>query len=195
MVKIGDAIHEIINRNMIYSLLVSSGMANYTSLARRIQKKVEFITGGEVRINTIVKVLTGMKVTKSDEKIPDILGRSNIIAEYKYTEAHLKSPEEIGKDVMLAVKENDGYKCIIKSDRTNDLALIRILLPVDSSREPGITLLIVEYLNTFGLSIRNIYRLDTEVWITVNFADAGLILDRLGNFFYHQISDNEADNA
>lgn len=185
MVKIGDAVSVIVRNNLLYSLLISSGLVNYTSLANKISSRVEAISGKRVKINTIVKVLTSLESVKTDTKALEILRNSNITAEYKYTEVYRDSLDEIGDDVMLLVREGARFKCIEKSRETNDLALIRILLPNESSGEPGITLLITEYLNASGLKTKNIYRLNTEIWITVGIEDAGLVLDKLSKFFYN----------
>lgn len=185
MVKISDAVSVIVRDNLLYSLLISSGLINYTSLANRINGQVDSITGKKVKVNTIVKILTGFKVENTNVKTLDILRRSNLIAEYKYTERHFQSIEDFNEDIMLAVRDGDRYKCILKSREKSDLALIRVILPKESSGEPGLTLLITEYLNTVGLSVKNIYRLDTEIWITVSIAQAGIVLDRLGKFLYN----------
>lgn len=185
MVRTGDAIQEIVRANLLYSMLINSGLANYTGLARKIRKQVESMTGNEVKINTIVKTLTSMKSEREDYGALEILRNANLTAEYKYTEEHVDNLESLGDRLLLAVKEGDSYRCILKSEKSTDLALIRILLPEESSGEPGITLLIVEYLNVVGMDIRNIYRLDTEIWLTVKMSEAGLVLDKLGKFLYN----------
>lgn len=185
MVRIGDAIQEIVKQNLLYSMLLNTGLVNYASLARKIQKQVESITGNEVKINTIVKVLSGLKSEEGDSSVLEILRRSSLTAEYRYTEEYRDDIEGLGDRLMLAIKDGDGYRCILKSAESTDLALIRILLPEESSGEPGITLLVVQYLNVFGLDIRNIYRLDKEIWLTVKIAEAGAVLDKLGKFLYN----------
>ncbi len=185
MAKIADVVSVIIRNNLLYSLLISSGLVNHTSLANKIHNQVEAISGKKVKINTIVKVLTSLNLNKADTKALEILRNSNIMAEYKYTETYHDSIEDTGNQVMLAVKEENRYKCIEKSGKTNDLALIRVILPKESAGEPGITLLITEYLSASGLKTKNIYRLDTEIWITVSINHAGIVLDKLSNFFYN----------
>lgn len=185
MVRTGDAIQEIVRGNLLYSMLINSGLANYTGLARKIRKQVESMTGGEVKINTIVKALTSLKADKEDHGALEILQNANLTAEYKYTEAYFDDLGGLGDRLLLAVKEEGSYRCILKSEKSTDLALIRILLPEESSGEPGITLLIVEYLNVVGMDIRNIYRLDKEIWLTVKISEAGMVLDRLGKFLYN----------
>lgn len=185
MVRIGDAIQEIVRENLLYSMLVNSGLVNYTGLARKIQKQVESITGSEVKINTIVKVLSGIKTEGKDVAALEILRKSSLVAEYRYVEQYQESLEGLDDRLMLAVRDGERYRCILKSVESTDLALIRILLPEESSGEPGITLLVVEYLNVFGLDIRNIYRLDKEIWLTVKISEAGMVLDKLGKFLYN----------
>lgn len=185
MVRIGDAIQEIVKENLLYSMLLNSGLVNYTGLARKIQMQVESMTGSEVKINTIVKVLSGIKPEEVKTGAIEILRKSNLTAEYRYVEQYCDSLENLGDRLMLAVREGEKYRCILRSTESTDLALIRILLPEESTGEPGITLLVVEYLNVFGLDIRNIYRLDKEIWLTVKISEAGMILDKLGKFLYN----------
>lgn len=185
MVKIGDAIEGIVRENILYSLLLSSGLANYTGLARKIQKQVELITGTEVKVNTIVKNLSTMKLDNRASSTLEILRKSSLTAEYRYTEEYVENLEEAGDRLMLAVREGGRYRCITKSAESTELALIRLSLPEESSGEPGITLLVVEYLNIFGLDVKNIYRLDREIWLTVKISEAGKILDKLGQFLYN----------
>lgn len=184
MVKVTDAINVIIRENLLYSFMINSGLVNYTSLARKIRSQVEFMAGREVKLNTIVKTLSSVRVSESDARAIDILKRSNLTVEYRYTEKNYRKLGDAGEDTMLAVREGDMYRCILKSDDTNDLALIRIVLPSESSGEPGITLLVTEYLNIFGIRVKNIYRLDTEIWLTVNVEDAGEITDRISKLLY-----------
>lgn len=184
MVKVTDAINTVIRENLLYSLMVNSGLANYTSLARRIQRKVGFMTGKEVKINTIVKTLTTMRSEGWECKAVEILKKSNLAVEYRYAEEYSDNLADISGDVMLVVKEGGRFRCIVKSRETNDLALIRIVLPPESAGEPGITLLVTEYLNIFGITVMNIYRLNTEIWLTVDVNHAGQITDRLSKLLY-----------
>ncbi|AKA49519.1 hypothetical protein IX51_10910 [uncultured archaeon] len=184
MVKVTDSINVIVRENLIYSLMINSGLANYTSLARKIQNQVEFVTGKKVKINTIVKTLTSYRSKEVDSNAIEILKKSNLSVEYKYTEGYFDSMKEVGDNAMLVVREAGRYKCIMKSDDTNDLAMIRIILPSESAGEPGITLLLTEYLNIFGIDVKNIYRLDTEIWLIVNVDQAGQITDRISKLLY-----------
>ncbi len=184
VVTTSEAIREIVGENILYSMLINSGLANYTGLARKIQNQVESMTGTQVKVNTIVKALSNISTENKDQKALEILKNSNLTAEYRYSEENVSSLEGLEDRLLLAVREGDSYRCILKSGKSSDLALIRILLPEAASGEPGITLLVVEYLNLFGLDIRNIYRLDTEIWLTVRMAEAGKVLDKLGRFLY-----------
>lgn len=184
MVKVTDAINVIVRQNLLYSFMINSGLVNYTSLARKIKNQVEFMTGKQVKINTIVKTLTGIRVSESDTRAIDILKKSNLSVEYRYTESYSDRISDVGEGAMLAVRDGERYKCILRSDDTNDLALIRISLPEDSAGEPGVTLLVTEYLNIFEIRVKNIYRLDTEIWLTVNVQEAGQITDRISKLLY-----------
>lgn len=185
MVKVTDAINAVIRENLLYSLVINSGLANYTSLARRIKKQVEFLTGKEVKLNTIVKTLTSLSVKEEDSKALNILKKSSLLVEYKYTEEYLDRIKDVSEKAMLVVREKNRIKCIVQSDESHDLALIRIQMPPEASGVPGITLFLTEYLSIYDINVRNIYRLDTEIWITVNVRDAGKITDHLGKLLYN----------
>lgn len=185
MVKVTDAINVIIRENLLYSLMINSGLANYTSLARKIQDQVEFVTRKKVKLNTIVKTLTSFKSEGTKTNAIEILKKSNLSVEYRYTEAYFNSIGDVSDEAMLVVREAGRYKCIMKAGDTNDLALIRITLPKESAGEPGITLLLTQYLNIFGIDVKNIYRLDTEIWLTVNVNQAAQITDRISRLLYN----------
>lgn len=186
MIKVTDVINVIIRENLLYSLMMSSGLVNYTSLARKIKDQVEFVTGKSVKINTIVKTLTSYKDSgTSKSRAIEILKRSNLSVEYRYTEAYFDSMDDVGDEAMLVVREEGKFKCIMKSGDTNDLALIRISLPIESSGEPGITMLLTQYLNIFGIDVKNIYRLNTEIWLTVSVGQAAQITDQISKLLYY----------
>lgn len=185
MVKVTDAINVIVKENLLYSFIINSGLANYTSLARRIKSQVEFLTGKDVKINTIVKTLTGLTIKEQDTKASDVLKKSSLSVEYKYTEKYYDDLKDVSSNAMLVVREKDKFKCIFQSGDSNDLALIRITMSPEASGIPGITLLLTEYLSIYDIKVRNIYRLDTEIWITVSVRDAGLITDHLSKLLYN----------
>ncbi|AAT43390.1 hypothetical protein [Picrophilus oshimae] len=186
MTKISDAVKVIVENNLVYSLSISSGMCNYTKLAQAIKSKVETMTGKDVKVNTIVKVLAGMKENaKSYDQSLDIFKKSSMTIEYKYNKVYCNNIREIPENSILVMKESNYYTCIANvNDEKSDFALIKILLPKESAFTPGLTLLITDYLMTYDIKFTNIYRLDTEIWIMIDNTNAGKALYHLSSLFY-----------
>ncbi len=186
MTKISDSVKVIIDNNLIYSMAISSGLCNYTKIAEDIKDKVEAMTGKNVKFNTIVKVLTNIKATKpeySDDL--NILKKSSLTIEYEYSILYFDNIKKMPENAILMMKESNFYVCIADiGNIESKIALIKIILPKESSFTPGLTLLITDYLMTYGIKFTNIYRLDTEIWIVIDNANAGKALFHLSNLLH-----------
>ncbi len=186
MTKISDAVKVIVDNNLIYSLAISSGLCNYTKIAENIKDKVDAMTGKQVKFNTIVKVLANMKA-KKPEYVDDlsILKKSSLTIEYEYSILFFDDIKKIPENAVLVMKESNYYVCIAsKNDSNSKIALIKIILPKESSFTPGLTLLITDYLMTYGIKFTNIYRLDTEIWIIIDNSNAGKALYHLSTLLH-----------
>ncbi|MCL4330824.1 MAG: hypothetical protein M1304_00965, partial [Candidatus Thermoplasmatota archaeon] len=87
-------------------------------------------------------------------------------------------------NAIVAVRTPQGFKCLMGGMDDGDLALIKIELPEDASRSPGLTLFVVEYLMLQKVNIEKIYRFDTEIILTARQEDAVKILEHLSNLIY-----------
>jgi len=186
MTKISDAVKVIVNNNLIFSMAISSGLCNYTKIAENIKDKVEAMTGKPVKFNTIVKVLANMK-TQKPEYIDDldILKRSSLTIEYEYSVIYFDDIKKIPDNAILVMKESNYYVCIASNKGSESkIALIKIILPKESSFTPGLTLLITDYLMTYGIKFTNIYRLGTEIWIIIDNSNAGKALYHLSTLLH-----------
>jgi len=186
MAKISDSVKVIVDNNLIYSMVISSGLCNYTKIAENIKDKVEAMTGKNVKFNTIVKILTNMKSTKHEYSADlDILKQSSLTIEYEYSILYFDDLKNVPENAILIMKESNFYVCIANIGNTESkIALIKIILPKESSFTPGLTLLITDYLMTYGIKFTNIYRLDTEIWIIIDNANAGKALFHLSNLLH-----------
>ncbi|KAA8923512.1 aspartate kinase [Thermoplasma sp.] len=191
MTKASDAVKGIINSNNIYTLLLNTGLVNYTKLAREIKSQVDFLTGKKVKINTIVKALTNIEIKAKPKDVLLILKQSILTLEYNYKEITTENRSDIPDDAILVIKESNGYSGIIKTTDGNSLVIAKILLPPGSCTTAGITLLITEFLEINGVSVRNIYRLSKEIWIIVDSESAGKAADALNRLLYKS-SDKES---
>ncbi|MCL4345574.1 MAG: hypothetical protein M1375_02010 [Candidatus Thermoplasmatota archaeon] len=169
MSKLRDVVINIVHGDPLYAILVGSGLVNYTSLAREIQDSVQNATGKQVKINTIVKVLTEEKIdTDSWSRQMNILSKADLSLEYRYEE---KEVERIGPDCMdfaFAYRDRGRIKIITHSGEGGHLACIKVTLPEEGSEVPGLTFFIVRFLSIHGAKIERIYRLDREILLICN---------------------------
>ncbi|BAB60204.1 TVG1086877 [Thermoplasma volcanium GSS1] len=184
MTKASEAVKTIVSNNNVYSLLINTGLVNYTKLAREIKGQVDFLTGKKIKINTIVKALTNIEVKGKNSNALEILKQSTLTLEYNYEEQHFENPEEIPKSAILIIKDQNGYSTLAKSAKSNSLVIAKIHLPAGSCTTAGITLLITEFLEINGISVVNIYRLSREVWIIIQSESAGKAADALNRLLF-----------
>ncbi len=186
MTKISDSVKVIVSNNLIYSMAISSGLCNYTKVAENIKDKVEAMTGKTVKFNTIVKVLANMKTEKPEYTDDlEILKKSSLTIEYEYSILYFDDIKKIPENTILVMKESNIYICIANTgNQQSKIALIKIILPKESSFTPGLTLLITDYLMTYGIKFTNIYRLNTEIWIVIDNSNAGKALYHLSNLLH-----------
>ncbi len=186
MTKISDSVKVIVSNNLIYSMAISSGLCNYTKIAENIRDKVEAMTGKNVKFNTIVKVLANMKTEKPEYTDDlEILKKSSLTIEYEYSILYFDDIKKIPENSILVMKESNIYICIANTgNQQSKIALIKIILPKQSSFTPGLTLLITDYLMTYGIKFTNIYRLDTEIWIIIDNSNAGKALYHLSTLLH-----------
>ncbi len=184
MTKASDAVKTIISNNNIYSLLINTGLVNYTKMAKKIKSRVEFLVGKKIKLNTIVKALTNIEVHGNDADTLDILKKSSLLLEYNYEERHSNNIDDVMNGAMLIVREKDGFTSLIKSNNINSFVIAKIMLPENALTTAGITLLITEFLTINGIQVRNIYRLSREIWIIVDSEVAGKVADALNRLLY-----------
>ena len=184
MTKINDAVKLVVQENPLYATMIKSGLVNYANLARKIQPTVESMTDKDVKINTLVKSLTQIKPETTWGKQIDLLRNSKLSLDDKYKEKLVSRPDEIDSNSIVAVRTPHGFKCLMGGMDDGDLALIKIELPEDASKSPGLTLFVVEYLMLQKVNIEKIYRFDTEIILTAKQEDAVKILEHLSNLIY-----------
>ncbi|MEM3259606.1 MAG: hypothetical protein QW533_04370 [Thermoplasmata archaeon] len=56
--KLTNIIELIINENIAYRMALNNDIVNYSSMAKKIKNKVDKLSGRDVPLNTIVKLLT-----------------------------------------------------------------------------------------------------------------------------------------
>ncbi len=184
MKGVNDATDLIIENNPMYSLMIKSGIVNYTSLARKIKGQVESMIGREVKLNTLVKYITSITPSERDDYQINYLKKANLDVEFKFAEKEGKKFDPEEEDVFLVYKTLDGFKFLVRNDPAGNLACIRITLPKEAKKAPGITLFVVEFLSMQQISIEKIYRFDLEIIIVVAVDVASKVIASLSDLIF-----------
>ncbi len=188
MKAISEATDLIINNNPIYSIMIKTGVVNYTSLARKIKAQVESMMGKEIKLNTLVKYITGITPNQEKDYQLEFLKKSNLSVEYKYSEKESSHFEVDEENLCLLYKMGNIYKSIKKNDPEGNLACIRVTLPENARRAPGITLFVVEFLELQQVNIEKIYRFDLEIMIICQVREASNVVSKLSDLLFSNLS-------
>ncbi len=187
MNKIKDVVEKVIENNPLYSIAMRSGFVNFTSLAKAIKPTVDDACVRDVKINTLVKILSEMKIyAGSWERQSKILKESNISLEYRYTEIELDHFPDTPLEFLFAYKYKNKFRFIVQDEEIGNMACIRIMLPEYGSDVPGITFTVVEYLSIQNIKIERIYRLDREILLICSHSIADTVLKNLSNIIIKQ---------
>jgi len=184
--KISEIIESIINENIAYKMALENEIVNYTALAKKIKPKVESLSGKEVPLNTIVKILT-LYNKKSDYLMDPFqaLKQVSISLEYGFSKKTVSYDEIFEYQFTIAVKNGDMVDILYKDDKNSELALLRLKMKENFSEVPGITVLIISILELFEIKIKYIYRLGHEILILLSEKDGPKALEKLA--FYLSI--------
>ena len=184
MKGVSSATDLIIENNPMYSLMVKSGIVNYTSLARKIKRQVESMTGKEVKLNTLVKYITSITPNLQEDYQINYLKRSNLNVEFRFSEREGNTVDPSNNDIFLVYKAADRFRYLVRNDPDGKLACIRITLPEDAKKAPGITLFVVEYLMMQQISIEKIYRFDLEIILVCGIDVANQVISSLSDLLF-----------
>jgi flagellar biosynthesis component FlhA len=85
IMKVTDAVKKVVDENILYQIVLSSGLANLNALSRQIKNVVDSLTNEDVKLNTIEKALT--KLINKNVAIENISTRgTNVSLESGVTE-------------------------------------------------------------------------------------------------------------
>ncbi len=182
MSKVKDVVKNIVRDNPLYAILISSGLVNYTSLARQIQEQVVKSVSKDVKINTIVKALTEEKInTDSWNRQMEVLSRCDLSLEYRYEEREVSELPTNCKEFAFAYNYDGKIRIVGHNSETGNLACIKVKLPNDGSDVPGLTFFIVQHLSINGTKVERIYRLDREILLITNQNSAARVMTLLSD--------------
>jgi len=181
--KLSQALEIVIEEDIVYRMAIEKGIVNYSSLAKKINERVNKIMGKRIPLNTLVKALTRYK-PKSEFNIEPALAlnRVDISLEYDYNQKYVDKKELNELDFLMALKNDGKYNVILKEKSETGYALLKIKMKENYAEIPGITVLVISILEHKGIKIENIYRFGHEIWILVRSQYAPNAVETLAYF-------------
>lgn len=182
--KIQDAVRSAIEGNPLYALILSTGLANLSAVARAIKPLIDAATGKDVKIPTIVKALERLGKAAEEATAP-LIGFKDVEV---FTHSGVAEAE--GESIDLNALRNSGEPFIAISDgmRTKILASARLLGRSDAdkglvrivfSRQApvGAVTFLVQLMRAVGVSPEHVLRHDNELYIVARREDVPRVLD------------------
>ncbi|MGC8645723.1 MAG: hypothetical protein ACP5UO_05630 [Thermoplasmata archaeon] len=180
--RVAELVDNLINQDIVYRMAISRGIVNYSSLARKMKGSIDKILGTGIPLNTIVKALTRMDSEKVENVEPyDALSELEISLEYGLVRKTVRSLEDLQTSFLTAFRSEKGYDVLCKDEKEEGLALLRMRMRERFTEIPGITVLIISILETFGIEIRYIYRFGHEIWFLMPKYQGTLALEKLAS--------------
>jgi len=170
--KVSETVRFIIHQNAIYQFLVNSGLVNSNALARQIKEAVNAMTGKEVRVNTIAKVIANMKPPNAKPYIGllDVdVALDTDVAEVDYSLDDFKKIDL--KSVFLALVNGERVNALVKrgeSVKASDIVLLKVIFRGGATAYHPFWLLF----NSLGIEVMHIIRHDNTLFIFLKRSDA-----------------------
>jgi len=187
--KLTDIINLIVHENIAYRMALENNIVNYSALAKKIKKKVDNLSGKDVPLNTIVKLLTMYKKKNIYSTEPaKALKQVSISLDYGYSKKTISNNNLSNTNFLIAVKNGEKIDILIKEERDSEFALLKLKMKENFSEIPGITVLVISILEMFDIRVKYIYRIGHEIFILLNKKDAPKALEKLA--FYSSIQND-----
>jgi len=187
--KLTDIINLIVHENIAYRMALENNIVNYSALAKKIKKKVDNLSGKDVPLNTIVKLLTMYKKKNIYSTEPArALKQVSISLDYGYSKKTISNNNLSNTNFLIAVKNGEKIDILIKEERDSEFALLKLKMKENFSEIPGITVLVISILEMFDIRVKYIYRIGHEIFILLNKKDAPKALEKLA--FYSSIQND-----
>ncbi|AEA13543.1 hypothetical protein TUZN_2086 [Thermoproteus uzoniensis 768-20] len=182
--KIQEAVRLAVEGNPLYSLVLSTGLANLSAVARAIKPLVDAATGKDVKIPTIVKAL---------ERLEKTFGSTTTRPEdFRYVEsvAYSGMAEAEGGTVDLNAIYKSGEPFVALSDGSKtwvlaparllgraeaDKGLVKVVFPRQAP--VGAVTFLVQLMRAVGISPEHVLRHDNQIYIVAKREDLPGILD------------------
>jgi hypothetical protein len=164
-VKVTEAVKKIVDENVLYQILLSSGLANLNAMAREIKSAVDSMTGKDVKLNTIEKALTKLSARKTESYTVSTSGTEveleTGISEVTYTLDEFSSVDFTR--LIMAVMDEGKIKAIVKGgNSTSELVLLKVKFVGAKHEVPYHPLIMV--FNALNVNLLHAFRFDRNVY-------------------------------
>ncbi|MEM3811175.1 MAG: hypothetical protein QXV38_02620 [Conexivisphaerales archaeon] len=173
--KVTDAVKKVVDENILYQILLSSGLANLNALSRQIKNIVDSLSNENVKLNTIEKALT--KLASKTAAIEDISTRdTNVSLESGVIEKvyDIKSLNELNfSNVLLAIIDEGKVKAVIKGEdhgSEQGMVLLKVSFSGSVKNIPYHPLIMM--FNTMGINIIHAFRFDRNIYFFMSRPDS-----------------------
>jgi hypothetical protein len=175
IMKVTDAVKKVVDENILYQIVLSSGLANLNALSRQIKNVVDSLTNEDVKLNTIEKALT--KLINKNVAIENISTRgTNVSLESGVTEKiyDLKNINELDfSNILLAIIDEGKVKAVIKGNESGsepDMVLLKVSFSGSVKNIPYHPLIML--FNTMGINIIHAFRFDRNIYFFMSRSDS-----------------------
>ncbi|MGC8601996.1 MAG: hypothetical protein ACP5LS_06255 [Thermoprotei archaeon] len=169
--KVSETVRFIIRQNAMYQFLVNSGLVNSNALARQIKDTVQTMTGKEVKVNTIAKIISSMRPSE----VKPYVGLLNVdvsldtdVEESTYSFDEFK---ELDLSQVYLALVNDGKVVVLKrksSPTASDSVLLKVTFRGGATAYHPFWLLF----NSLGVEVKHVIRHDNVLFIFLRRSDA-----------------------
>ena len=163
--NVTEAVKKIVDENVLYQILLSSGLANLNAMAREIKSAVDSMTGKDVKLNTIEKALTKLSARKTESYTVSTSGTEveleTGISEVTYTPDEFSSVDFTR--LIMAVMDEGKIKAIVKGgNSTSELVLLKVKFVGAKHEVPYHPLIMV--FNALNVNLLHAFRFDRNVY-------------------------------
>ncbi|MFP3214676.1 MAG: hypothetical protein RXO71_02420 [Nitrososphaeria archaeon] len=163
--KVTEAVKKIVDENVLYQILLSSGLANLNAMAREIKSAVDSMTGKDVKLNTIEKALTKLSARKTESYTVSTSGTEveleTGISEVTYTPDEFSSVDFTR--LIMAFMDEGKIKAIVKGgNSTSELVLLKVKFVGAKHEVPYHPLIMV--FNALNVNLLHAFRFDRNVY-------------------------------
>jgi len=191
---ISRLVEAIVSENPLYMMMLSTGIANLSALAKEVLPLIMSTTDRPVKLGTIIKALERMEA-RSRVTMPNmfqLMSEAEIMVHSGIGEGEIMvggvGPEllnELGHGVAVIISDGTRLKLIaplkifnkLGLSLTAEYSLIRIVL---AEKAPvGFVTTLIQLMRSNKISVKHVLRYDNDVYIVVDRQDAAKLMEML----------------